>query len=97
MREYEEREKLEKRTYLKKIACDLCGNEASGNGWKSSKWNLNETEIEVKIHQTEGISYPEGGSGTEYVIDLCPNCFKDRLIPWFKSQGADIENKEWDW
>jgi len=49
------------------------------------------------MKQKEGSNYPEGGTGTEYEIDLCPKCFKERLVPWLKSEGAAIEEKEWDW
>jgi len=97
MREYEEVEQLEKRRVLKNLTCDMCGKEGSEGGWKSSKWNMNETELEVRVRQTEGTNYPEGGWGTEYVIDMCPSCFKNRLIPWLKSEGVKIEEKEWDW
>jgi len=58
---------------------------------------VNETEVSVTVKQKEGESYPDGGSGTEYEIDLCPDCFKNRLVPWLKSEGANIGEMEWDW
>ena len=80
------------------LTCDLCGAEAKGwTGWDSSTWNFNEVDLEVTVHQKEGSQSPEGGWGTEYVIDLCPACFKERLVPWLVSEGAEIEEKEWDW
>jgi len=97
MKEYEKYEKIVKQQRLKKLTCDLCGAEGVGEGWKSSEWNVNETKMKVTVTQTEGLSYPEGGTGTEYVIDLCPECFKNRLVPWLTSQGAEIEKMEWDW
>ena len=51
----------------------------------------------VEVRQRQGVSYPEGGSGTEIEVDLCPTCFKEKLVPWLRSQGATIEEKEWEW
>jgi hypothetical protein len=80
-------------------SCDLCGKKGGSDKWDSVGWtyDINETEIEITCRQKEGSSYPEGGSGTEYQIDLCPDCFKDKLIPWLRSQGAKIEDMNWDW
>lgn len=97
--------RYEKQTYTKMIdvlverCCDLCGMKANKNyqDWDAGYYNVNETEVRVEVRQREGTSYPEGGSGTEVVIDLCPVCFKDKLIPWIKSQGGKVEAKEWDW
>ena len=78
--------------------CDLCPAKSKSEEWESKGcYDVNETEISVEIRQKEGESYPEGGSGKKYEIDLCPKCFKTKLIPWLKSQGADIKQEEWDW
>ncbi len=84
--------------YLKARKCDLCGVESDSECWEAeSCYHVNETEIRVEVRQKEGSNYPEGGSGTAYEVDLCPKCFKERLVPWLKSQGADINEEEWDW
>ena len=83
--------------YVARRKCDLCGLETKGNDWSAEKWNVNETTIKIEITQKEGHSYPEGGSGTEYEIDICPDCFKNKLVLWLKSQGADVQQKDWDW
>lgn len=83
--------------YVKSRRCDLCGTESKGSEWQKGCYEVAETEITVEVRQKEGNSYPEGGSGTKYEIDLCPKCFKNRLIPWLKSQGATIQEEEWDW
>ena len=83
---------------LKTRKCDLCGVEANGEDWEAkSFYAINETEIVIEARQKEGHSYPEGGSGTKYEIDLCPDCFKNKLIPWLKSQGANIQKEDWGW
>lgn len=80
-----------------KRKCDLCQVEVKGDEWSTGLYDVNETEVSITVKARKGESYPEGGSGTEYEIDLCPRCFTGRLVPWLKSQGADIEEKEWDW
>lgn len=104
MKIYEEREVTGKHSFLKERTCDLCGKKAdkdkgylSTSSWGAEIFEINETEIKMMVRQTKGSNYPEGGSGTEYEIDLCPDCFKNRLVPWLKSQGANIEEKEWEW
>ena len=97
MRTYKEVTKTVTTTRLAEIRCDLCGAVASGGDWESGVYEVNDVTIEVTVHQKEGTSYPEGGSGTEYVIDLCPDCFKNRLVSWLLSQGATIQEQEWDW
>lgn len=82
------------------VHCDLCGRKAEGRGWDSSTWGSGydhkEVEIEVKIKKQEGEHYPEGSSGTEWLIDMCPECFQKKLVPWMISQGAKIEEKDYD-
>jgi len=82
---------------LDKITCDLCGKIAASDGWESSVWEVNETEIKVTVRQKDGCLYPEGGSGTKYEADICPYCFKNKLIPWLESQGCTAKRKDWDW
>ena len=74
------------------IFCDLCETKAKDASWSSSYYNIDDTNIEmqVTIDCKTGEMYPEGGSYEEYIIDLCPKCFKSRLIPWLESQGAKI-------
>jgi hypothetical protein len=84
--------------HLVSRSCDLCGKKTkSAIEWSENRYEVNETEISVNIKQKEGSNYPEGGNGTEYEVDLCPDCFKDKLVPWLQAQGAQIEKKDWDW
>lgn len=77
--------------------CDLCGRRSKNDDWDAGMYDVNDTEIKVSIKQKEGSNCPEGGSGTDIEIDLCPECFKNRLVPWLRSQGARIEEQEWSW
>jgi len=76
--------------------CDLCGAKSFGVNWDQGYYKTNETEVSVHIKHETGISYPEGGSGTNYEIDMCPKCFQDKLIPWVKSQGGNVRETDWD-
>lgn len=82
---------------LIKRKCDLCGLEASTAEWDCGGWDISETHIEVSISLKEGETYPECGQETKYEVDLCPDCFKNKLIPWLKSQGATIEEEFREW
>ena len=85
------------RAVLVKRSCDLCGKESNSADWSSSLYIVAETEIEITISQKEGHQYPEGGSGTNYEIDLCPDCFTKKLVPWLISEGAQIKQENWEW
>jgi hypothetical protein len=86
--------------------CDLCGKKSDEDGhWVSSTerslsvWragvchNLHEVGIEMRI----GDTYPEGSWGETTRFDICTDCFRDKLMPWFESQGAKPRREEWDY
>ena len=91
---------FEDRTYTRKVCmgrkCDLCGAEGYYGEWKTEDWGVQETEIRVEIRHKSGEQYPEAGWGTLFDIDLCPKCFRERLVPWLRSQGADVKEEEWE-
>lgn len=73
-------------------SCDLCGKINIGD-WGAGGYSVEEIEISHK----DGESYPEGGRGTEYEVDMCPDCFKNKLIPWLESQGCKVKRTDWSW
>ncbi len=85
-----------KQCVLKK--CDLCGTESKrGSSWNGGYYEIAETRIYTEVFCSVGDSYSDGGgNGTKHEVDICPKCFKDKLIPWLKSQGANINEEEWD-
>jgi hypothetical protein len=93
MKTYQKKQVTREETYLVEMKCDLCSGTSRNDDWTTGSYEVNETQIRWK----EGDSYPEGGSGTEIEVDICPECFKTKLIPWLESQGAAIRKKEWDW
>ena len=81
---------------LVKRACDICGLEGTDN-WDGGWYEVNDTEISMKIKYRVGENYPEARFGEECEVDLCPKCFKEKLLPWLKTQGAEIKIRDYDW
>ena len=79
--------------YKKEVArkCDLCSKQSYTGDWGDGCYKIDEVEIKTKVFCTKGTSHPYNGSTTDYDIDLCPKCFEEKLIPWLKSQGAEIK------
>lgn len=96
MRKYEQYIKTIEDIRLVETRCDLCGAIAKKGNWNSSCFEVNEAQVEVTVRQKDGSAYPEGGWGTSLQVDICPICFKEVLIPFLVSKGANIEEKEWD-
>jgi len=73
---------------LVKTTCDMC----------HKKIDTQRFEVdEVKISHRTGQSYPEGGQGDEVSIDMCGECFTNKLTPFLKSEGVKIKSNRWDW
>ena len=70
------------------ITCDLCG--------EKIKWNAGDPYDKLVIQKKTGSLWPEGGIGTLITFDLCEKCFDEKLIPWFKSQGAEPQETDWE-
>ena len=81
-----------KKEVLAYIKCELCGAISKRDDW-SQIYNVTEPEVTLR----EGTNYPEGGCITTTRLDICPNCFKQKLIPWFVAQGGTPRVDENDW
>ena len=75
-------------TFVVKVTCDICHEEIRREHGSAE---------EVTVEHKTGFSYPEGGSGETVLVDICPKCFDERLVPWLKSQGAEPRKEEWSW
>jgi hypothetical protein len=94
MRNYEEKEVTINKKFCARRVCDLCGKETPGLEWERGYYEVAETQVNIRT----GNGYPDGGSGVESTVDICPNCFREKLIPWVESHGVSkIEEKEWDY
>jgi hypothetical protein len=81
------------------ISCDLCGAIARGNnnGGEEVDWGIGTYEVSVSnVYFQSGNDIPMvGGEGAITLADICPECFKTKLIPWLNSQGANVHVKEY--
>jgi hypothetical protein len=76
------------------LTCDLCKKESTGTDWSKEYYE----ECETVIKYRQGINYGmDGGYGTETTVDICPDCFASKLIPWLELQGVKPEAKKWDY
>lgn len=73
---------------LDKTLCDLCGTEIAPGCYDAE---------DVDITHRSGHSYPEGGSGKETTIDMCGECFEEKLVPWVIEQGGRPTVRDWDY
>ena len=78
------------------FVCDLCKAQSlngNGAGWAKNVFDAAATTVSM----TTGAHYPGGGSGEIQSVDLCPQCFEDKLLPWLQGQGAVVTTKDMDW
>lgn len=68
--------------------CDICHKRL-----KLFSYEFEEVEVSCKV----GSRYPEGGSGTLTEVDLCSDCFEERLLPWLATQGVKPTVSDWDY
>lgn len=94
---------IEKHTIEESLGvwCDLCGRHNKPGKTLSGKivspgesWGSYSDIEDVVIEYKTGVSYPEGGYDTTYKFDVCPSCFKEKLIPWFENQGGVVTKIE---
>lgn len=94
MKIYSKKKITEEKNVLDRIQCDFCKNQTNNDSnWDGDSFAIRETEIRFK----DGVSYPEFGHGTEITVDMCPDCFEKKLIPWIESNGVKMNTKDWDW
>jgi uncharacterized protein (DUF2225 family) len=94
----ETHKKIVTKTTSTTITCDIC--EASitkhgkhtginGTNWAMYDFDFSTTILKIEI----GNAYPEETFGERYEIDICPDCFEEKLIPWLRSLGVE---REWE-
>lgn len=80
------------RSVVESIKCDICGKISKGWDWSTSAFEVGRTEVTMKT----GEQYPECGHGKEIELDICPDCFITKLVPFVEGFGTKVEVKEWD-
>lgn len=68
-----------------------------GNWTGSGSYDVEETEVKISMHRKSGKSYPEGGYSQEIEINICPTCFDEIVLPFFKTKGVDPKIIEWEY
>lgn len=89
MRHYAERTipaRVEK--FCVKTTCDLCGNNVSNCGFG---------DVEINVEHVERWGGFEGGISEKQFVDMCSQCFEEKLVPWLQSQGAQLQTEETNW
>lgn len=86
---------------LVKVICDLCGAESpdpDGGDMDAVSWDRGIYDVsETALYLKSGSRYPEGTSLTFLECDICPDCFTNKLIPWLKSQGVELRERDVDY
>lgn len=104
MKRYQTVTEERERRVLMVHSCDLCGKsthifkrlkekevlyEFAARDWDMSgecPGNHCVTEISHEF----GDVWPEGKFTKKLEFHICPSCFKEKLIPWFREQGAEV-------
>ncbi len=73
---------------LDSLICDKCDQEIDETAY--SAYDADWFELR------EGSSFPEGGSGTSIVMELCQECSED-LVDLLHKNGYKTRKEEWDW
>lgn len=80
------------RKHLSHFTCDICKTNSRGSdGWAENGWDVKNVEISLD----EGSNYPEYAFGETITYDICPKCFKEKLMPFLDSLGAKPEVKDY--
>ena len=85
MKKFERRKVEIERDELVEVNCDLCHNITKTGDWAQGAYDVADVAVELE----EGKHYPDCRSTEVTTFDICPKCFKEKLIPWLKSQGAE--------
>lgn len=74
--------------------CDFCG--ARGNsGWLSVNWSEDAEVLDTtELSWTTGDNYSDCLDIVTKYVDMCGNCFRDKLLPWMLEQGVKPQIKE---
>jgi hypothetical protein len=76
------------RTETDFIECELCKSRTiNDHNWghrERGSYHVDWATIKLE----RGSNYPEGASITTTIVDMCPDCFEQKLIPWIRSQGG---------
>jgi hypothetical protein len=70
------------------ITCDLCG--------KDTEQKYGEV-AETCVSCATGERYGSEGQYDKITFDVCVDCFKSKLVPWFAAQGVTPRESDCSW
>jgi len=74
--------------------CDICQKKTDDlDCWDGETYSIDGTKIEMTV----GNRYPGAGWKETTEFHICPDCFKEKLIPFFESHGAKATESETVW
>jgi hypothetical protein len=90
MRTYKKREvsRVVTEKILSTLTCDLCGRPNCGE--EKDEWELaerNHTTVTIK-YESLTFGYEGDGESERISFDICPGCFKDKLIPFVRQNSS---------
>jgi hypothetical protein len=80
---------IEERVESSRETCDGCGKDLAD---RESPHDATEITIEAKI----GSFYPEGDARTAYDVDVCSDCFVERIVPVLRAAGFNVRERDAD-
>jgi hypothetical protein len=91
MKKEKEVDVIYKRRKLVKLVCDLCLREFSNTNWDRHSDDDVSTTVELK----DGYCAYGDAWGDGFEFHICPDCFKNKLIPWVESHGSRVTTWRW--
>ena len=81
-------------TEITAITCDICRRATSGEVWTNGDkiYGAGKTQVFLEI----GEYLPDCSNGELIEFDICPDCFRDKLMPVLQALGAKPTISEWD-
>jgi hypothetical protein len=77
-------------------ACDICGRHGGSDGrWPPNNglYDVDDVTVKVEVEHKKGDAFPEGEYTETFAPDICPTCFRDKVIPALYALGLNAEVK----
>lgn len=88
------RKTIREEEYVSSTTCELCGRSTKNDrDWGGEDANVNHATVMLEV----GYGHGDGGNIQQTIVDVCPDCFKSKMLPWLASQGANPRTDEIDW
>ncbi len=83
---YEYKGTSERVAYLK---CDFCGKESKNANHDENPWETDGLDTDsVTIQHKQGNYWGNDGDSNTLDADMCPSCFRAKLLPWLRANAV---------